>query len=282
MSYHLSTEVISSKTKFFDVRLKELWHYRDLIGMFVKRDLAATYKQSLLGPLWFFIQPILTSVTFLFVFKKFAGISTNGLPGIVFYLSGITIWNYFAECFTKTATVFKDHSSLFGKVYFPRLIVPLSITISSLIRFGIQFLMFVSVAFYFSFFTNASIHANINVLFTPVLLFIMAGFALGSGMIISALTVKYRDLSYLITFGVQLLMFGTPVIYSVETIDPHYKRIVLLNPLSPIVEAFRFVYLGTGDFSIPNIMYSFIWMTGLFITGVIIFTKVEKTSMDTV
>ncbi len=282
MQQQIVTEVINSNNSFFDWKLKEVWKYRDLIGMFVKRDLTATYKQSVLGPLWFFIQPMLTAITFMFVFGKFAGVSTNGMPKLLFYLAGITIWNYFSECFTKTATVLKDYASLFGKVYFPRLIVPLAITISALIRFGIQFLLFIVIELYFGFKANSIISPNAAILLTPFLLVLMAGFALGAGLLISAITTKYRDFSYLITFGVQLFMFATPVIYSVQTIDPAYKNIVLLNPLSPIVEAFRYAYLGTGYFSYPLLMYSFLWMLFLLFVGIIAFNRVEKTFMDTV
>ncbi len=282
MQQQMVTEVIDSRNSFFDWKLKEVWSYRDLIGMFVKRDLTATYKQSVLGPLWFFIQPMLTAITFMFVFGKFAGVSTNGMPKLLFYLAGITIWNYFSECFTKTATVLKDYAALFGKVYFPRLIVPLAITISALVRFGIQFLLFIVFELYFSFKENSVIHPNATILLTPFLLILMAGFALGAGLLISAVTTKYRDFSYLITFGVQLFMFATPVIYSVQTIDPAYKTIVLLNPLSPIVEAFRYAYLGTGYFSYPLLMYSFLWMLFLLFIGIIAFNRVEKTFMDTV
>lgn len=280
MSVTTITEVIKADAGIFDLRLKELWKYRDLIYMFVKREFAATYKQTILGPLWFFIQPLLTAVTFLFVFKKFAGVSTNGLPGILFYLSGITIWNYFSECFSKTATVLKDHSALFGKVYFPRLIVPISITISALIRFGIQYFLFIAFLIYYSF--VYVLQPNWYILLTPVLLILMAGYALGAGLLFSALTTKYRDLSYLITFGVQLLMFATPVIYSVDTINIAYKKYVLLNPLTPILEAFRFAYLGSGYLSMMSLLYSFGWMIVLLFFGIIYFTKKEQTFADTI
>lgn len=275
-------EVIDSKVRWFDWRLIEVWRYRDLIVMFVKRDLATTYKQSVLGPLWFFIQPLLTAITFTLVFGKFSGISTAGVPKLVFYLSGITIWGYFSECFSKTATVLKDHSALFGKVYFPRLIIPLSVCISALIRFAIQFILFVMYVLYYSSDKGSTVSPNLFILLTPILIVLMAGIGLGAGIIISSVTTKYRDLSYLISFGVQLLMFATPVIYSVNTIDPNYKDIVLLNPLSPIVETFRYAYLGTGSFSIQSLLYSFSWMIILLFVGITVFSRVEKTFMDTV
>jgi lipopolysaccharide transport system permease protein len=277
----MSVERIDSKTRLFDLKLNEIWQYRDLVIMFVKRDLAATYKQSILGPIWFFIQPLLTAITYTFIFGKVAGISTDGLPKIIFYLAGITIWSYFSECFTKTATVLKDNSALFGKVYFPRLILPLSICISALTRFGIQFLLFSGYVLYYTLIKH-EIHPNLVVFATPFLLVLIAGFGLGGGILISSLTTRYRDLSYLITFGVQLLMFATPIIYTVDKIDPAYRKILMLNPLSPIVETFRYAYLGLGNFSILSLMYSFFTMIILLFTGIVVFNKVQKTFMDTI
>jgi lipopolysaccharide transport system permease protein len=277
----MSVERIDSKTRLFDLKLNEIWQYRDLVIMFVKRDLAATYKQSILGPIWFFIQPLLTAITYTFIFGKVAGISTDGLPKIIFYLAGITIWSYFSECFTKTATVLKDNSALFGKVYFPRLILPLSICISALTRFGIQFLLFSGYVLYYTLIKHA-IQPNLVVFATPFLLVLIAGFGLGGGILISSLTTRYRDLSYLITFGVQLLMFATPIIYTVDKIDPAYRKILMLNPLSPIIETFRYAFLGIGNFSLGSLMYSFFWMIVLLFTGIIVFNKVQKTFMDTI
>jgi len=272
---------IDSKNRWFDLKLNEIWNYRDLVFMFVKRDLAATYKQSILGPLWFFIQPLLTALTYAFIFGKVAALSTNGLPKIIFYLSGVTIWSYFSECFTKTATVFKDYSALFGKVYFPRLIVPLSICISGLTRFAIQFLLFCGYVIYYAI-VEQQIQPNIVILATPLLLIMIAGFGLGGGILISSMTTRYRDLSYLITFGVQLLMFATPVIYTVDKIDPVYRRIIMLNPLSPIIETFRYAYLGIGDFSLGSLLYSFLFMVILLLTGILVFNKVQHSFMDTI
>jgi lipopolysaccharide transport system permease protein len=277
----MSVERIDSKTRLFDLKFKEIWQYRDLVIMFVRRDLAATYKQSILGPLWFFIQPLLTAITYTFIFGKVAGISTDGLPKIIFYLAGITIWSYFSECFTKTATVLKDNSALFGKVYFPRLILPLSICISALTRFGIQFLLFTGYVLYYTLIKH-EIQPNLVVFATPFLLVLIAGFGLGGGILISSLTIRYRDLSYLITFGVQLLMFATPIIYTVDKIDPAYRKILMLNPLSPIIETFRYAFLGIGNFSLGSLMYSFFWMIVLLFTGIIVFNKVQKTFMDTI
>jgi lipopolysaccharide transport system permease protein len=277
----MSVERIDSKTRLFDLKFKEIWQYRDLVIMFVRRDLAATYKQSILGPLWFFIQPLLTALTYTFIFGKVAGISTDGLPKIIFYLAGITIWSFFSECFTKTATVLKDNSALFGKVYFPRLILPLSICISALTRFGIQFLLFSGYVLYYTF-VEHTIKPNLVVFATPFLLVLIAGFGLGGGILISSLTTRYRDLSYLITFGVQLLMFATPIIYTVDKIDPAYRKILMFNPLSPIIETFRYAYLGIGNFSLGSLVYSFFWMIVLLFTGILVFNKVQKTFMDTI
>lgn len=277
----MSVERIDSKTRLFDLKLKEIWQYRDLVIMFVRRDLAATYKQSILGPLWFFIQPLLTAITYTFIFGKVAGISTDGLPKIIFYLAGITIWSFFSECFTKTATVLKDNSALFGKVYFPRLILPLSICISALTRFGIQFLLFSGYVLYYTFVEHA-IKPNLVVVATPFLLVLIAGFGLGGGLLISSLTTRFRDLSYLITFGVQLLMFATPIIYTVDKIDPAYRKILMYNPLSPIIETFRYSFLGIGNFSLGSLVYSFFWMIVLLFTGILVFNKVQKTFMDTI
>lgn len=276
------TEIIEPKRSLFDLRLKEVWNYRDLLVMWVKRDFAATYKQTILGPLWFFIQPLLTAMMFLIVFGKFAGLSTDGMPKILFYLAGITIWNYFSEGLTKTATVFKDNANVFGKVYFPRLIMPLSIVASGLVRFGIQFLLFLGVMAYFLVKGGSGVQPNAYILLTPFLLLLMAGFALGFGMIISALTTKYRDLIFLLTFGIQLFMYATPVIYPVSSLAAEYRPYVLANPISAIVETFRYAYLGSGRFSWEALGYSSGFMVVVLLLGTLIFNKVEQTFMDTV
>lgn len=276
------TEVIEPRHALLDWRLKEAWHYRDLLFMFVKRDFVATYKQTILGPLWFFVQPVLTTIMFTIIFGRFAGMSSDNLPKIVFYFSGITIWNYFSETFNKTSTVFKDHSHLFGKVYFPRILMPLSIIVSGLVRFFIQFILFIAIVLYYTWQPGSNVHPNMYILLTPFLLLLMAGFALGAGMIISAFTTKYRDLTFLLSFGVQLLMYATPVIYSVNTLPEKYKAYSLANPLSSIVETFRYAYLGSGHISFAALAYSTAWMLGLLFFGILIFNKVEKTFMDTV
>ena len=276
------TEIIEPKKKLFDLRLKEAWYYRDLLVLWVKRDFTATYKQTILGPIWIFLQPLLMTLMFTLVFGRFANLSTDGLPKILFYLAGVTIWNYFSESFTKTATVFKDNANLFGKVYFPRIIMPLSIVSSNLIRFIIQFSLFVGFIFYYRLQGNNHVNPNLMILLTPMLLFIMAGFALGAGMIISSVTTKYRDLAFLLTFGVQLLMYATPVIYPVNALPEKYRIFVLANPIAPVVETFRYAFLGSGAFSWSALMYSFGAMSLLLFAGVVIFNRVEKNFMDTV
>jgi lipopolysaccharide transport system permease protein len=276
------TEVIEPSSSLFDFKLKEVWNYRDLLRMFVRRDFVATYKQTILGPLWFFIQPIFTTITFTIVFGNFAGISSDGQPRMVFYMAGLTLWNYFSECFTKASTVFTTNANIFGKVYFPRLIMPLTIVVSNLIKFAIQYLLFLVLYGYYLFNGNKSIQPNSIILLTPLLLFLMAGISLGAGMIFSAMTTKYKDLTFLLSFGIQLLMYATPVIYPLGSIPDQYKTYILLNPLSAVIETFRFGYLGTGTFSWSALGYSAIFMVLLLLSGITIFNKVERSFMDTV
>jgi len=275
------SEIIKPQISLFDLKLKEVWHYKDLLFMFVRRDFVATYKQTILGPLWFFIQPLLTTFTFMVVFGTIAGISTDGIPMMVFYMSGITLWNYFSECLNKTSTVFRDNANIFGKVYFPRLIMPLSIVVSNLVRLGIQMLLFLGVWGYYLFEGNA-LHPNWMLLLIPYLIFLMAVIGLGAGMLISALTTKYRDLVFLLSFGVQLLMYATPVIYSMNTIPAKYAWIIHANPLSAIIETFRYAFTGSGMFSWYALLYSSISAMLLLIFGTLVFNKVEKSFMDTV
>jgi len=274
------TEEITPIHSIFDLRLGELWRYRDLLFMFVKRDFVATYKQTIMGPLWFFIQPLLTTFTFMVIFGNIAKISTDGLPQMVFYMSGITLWNYFSECLNKTATVFKDNANIFGKVYFPRLIMPLSIVVSNLVRFGIQFSLFIAIWGWYLF--KGQVHPNSFLLLTPVLILLMALIGLGAGMLISALTTKYRDLIFLLTFGTQLLMYATPVIYPMSKLPEKYAWLIKANPLSGIVETFRYAFTGTGEFSWISIGYSTGFALVLLLIGTLVFNKVEKSFMDTV
>jgi len=275
------TEIIEPKTKLLDLRLSELWRYRDLILMFVRRDFVANYKQTILGPIWFFLQPLLTSFTYILIFGRVAGLSTDGLPMMLFYLAGITIWNYFSETLTKTATVFKDNAQMLGKVYFPRLTLPFSIVLANLVRFAIQFFLFLIVFLYYLL-QSDKVHPNYFILLAPVLVLMMGLLALGSGMIISALTTKYKDLIFLLTFGIQLLMFATPVIYPLSSLPEKYQWIIILNPVTAIVETFRYGFLGSGTFSWLQLGYSAGVTLFILAIGTIVFNRVEKGFTDTV
>jgi lipopolysaccharide transport system permease protein len=276
------TEVIKPRRSLFDLRLKDVWEYRDLLRMFVRRDFLASYKQTLLGPLWFFIQPILTTIMFTFVFGRVARIQTGDQPQILFYLGGLTIWNYFAEGFNRTSSVFTANAGIFGKVYFPRLITPLSIIVSGLMKFAVQLSLFLAIWIYYLITKPASLQPNTTMLLVPLLVLLMAGYALGIGMIVSSLTTKYRDLSNLISFGVTLLMYATPIIYPISFVPEKYRWLVQLNPLAPIIETFRHAFLGGGTFSWPALAYSSVVMFLLLVSGVLVFNKVERTFMDTV
>jgi len=275
------TMVIKPKRNLFDVKLKEVWAYRDLIALFVRRDFVAKYKQTILGPLWFIIQPLLTTLMYTVVFGNIAGISTDGLPKMLFYMSGITAWNYFAESLKATSNTFVANAAIFGKVYFPRLALPISTVISGLIQFFIQFLFLIAFMIYFGL-TGAEFTPNIYVLIIPVLILLMAGLGLGLGIIISSLTTKYRDLTNLVAFGVQLFMFATPVIYPVSSLPEKYQMIILANPITPIVETFRFALLGSGTFNPMHLLYSFGFMIVALGVGVVLFNKIEQSFMDTV
>ncbi|MBK8599675.1 MAG: ABC transporter permease [Flavobacterium sp.] len=273
--------VIKGHTSLFDLKFNDVWRYRDLLWMFVKRDFVSFYKQTVLGPLWFFIQPLFTTIVFTFVFGNLAKISTDGLPQQLFYLSGITAWNYFSDCLTKTSTVFRDNASIFGKVYFPRLIMPLSIVVSNLVRFMVQLLLLVLMMIYFGF-QGANFQVTYTIIFFPFLVVLMALLGLGLGLIITAMTTKYRDLTFLVSFGVQLLMYGTTVIYPLSAAPAKYKSIIELNPMTGIIEAFRFAFLGKGEFSVWSIGYSVLVTLVVLFLGVIIFNKTEKNFVDTI
>lgn len=275
------TEEIQSENSLFSVNVKEVWHYRDLLLLLVKRDFITFYKQTILGPIWFFIQPLLTMLVYIILFGQIAKINISGLPQMAFYLSGITIWNYFSESLTKISTVFKDNSTIFGKIYFPRLIMPLSIVLSALMKFVVQFSLFILVVLYFSI-VQKTIHPNIWIVATPFLILLMAIFALGIGMIFSALTTKYKDLSFLLTFGIQLFMYATPVVYPISAIPESLKWLANSNPLSCIFECFRYGYLGYGTFEVSDLVRSSTIIILLFMIGVITFNRVEKSFMDTV
>lgn len=272
---------IKPKTGWFDINLKELFQYKDLIIMFVKRDFKTLYKQTILGPLWIIINPLLTTIMFTIVFGNIANISTDGMPQIVFYMLGTTVWTYFSTCLTKTSTTFTGNAAIFGKVYFPRLVTPISTVISGLINFAVQFAMFLGFAIYY-YISGAPIHPNIYILITPLLLLQLACLSLGFGIIISSLTTKYRDLAVLVTFGVQLWMYATPVVYPASQIGGKLKTLMMLNPVSPIVESFRYAFLGSGSIPWNFLGISVVTTLVVLFIGVVLFSRVEKTFMDTV
>jgi lipopolysaccharide transport system permease protein len=275
---------ITPKNKFFSLNLKEVWQYRDLLMLFVKRDVVTVYKQTILGPLWYLIQPLFTSITFTIIFNKVAGIETGVVPPFLFNLAGIMVWNYFTACLTDTSDTFKKNAAIFGKVYFPRVIMPISTVISNLLKFGIQFLIFV--AFYiFYYLQGAAISLNGALLFFPLLIALMGILGLGLGMLISAMVTKYRDLSYLIGFGVQLLMYLSAVMYPMALIQdkmPDYAWLVHYNPLAYIIETTRYMLLGVGTVSVWGLVYTAGVTFGLFFIGLLVFNKTEKSFIDTV
>lgn len=274
------SQEIAPNNSLFSLNLKEVWQYRDLILLLVKRDFVTYFKQTILGPIWFFVNPIFTTIIYTFVFGNIAGISTDGAPQAVFYLSGVIMWNYFSTSLTATANVFTSNASIFGKVYFPRLIMPLSIVVSNLMQFGVQFLLFAALVIFYT--IAGDIQPNMWILMTPVLIVLMAGFALGAGMILSSLTTKYKDVSMLLAFGVQLFMYATPVIYPISAMPEKLKPYVALNPLTGIFECFKYAYLGVGDFSGGMLLYSTIFIAVLLMIGTLIFNKVQRGFMDTI
>lgn len=275
------TTVIQPKGKWFDLHLQDLWRYRDLIMLFVRRDFVAQYKQTILGPAWYLIQPLFTSGVFTIVFGKFAGLPTDGLPQFVFYMAGNVLWGYFSKALTSTSSTFTANAQLFGKVYFPRLAVPIGILISSFISFGIQLFLFLGFMAYFAL-KGASIHPNGWLLMFPFLLIMMAGLGLGFGIIVSSATTKYRDLQQLVQFGTSLLMYATPIIYPLSSVPEKWQWLVLANPMTPIVETFRYGFLGAGTVSLWHLAYSAAFTIVLLPLGILIFNRVERTFMDTV
>ncbi len=274
------TETIESSHSLFDLKLGEVWRYKDLVYMFVKRDFVSGFKQTILGPAWFFISPIFTTLVYLVVFGGIAKIPTDGIPQILFYLSGITLWNYFSSCLLGTSSVFTSNAAIFGKVYFPRLVMPLTIVISNLMKFGVQFLLFFIAWIYYL--AKGEIQPTIWILATPLLILLMAAFALGTGMIFSSLTTKYRDLQMLLNFGVSLLMYATPVIYPLSVLSGVWKKLAVYNPLTGIFECFKYGWLGSGDFSPLLLVISSVIILIILAVGTLIFNKVEKGFMDTV
>ncbi|HYO47094.1 MAG TPA: ABC transporter permease [Gemmatimonadota bacterium] len=275
------TTVIRPKGRWLDLRLGELWQYRYLVLLLVRRDFVAQYKQTILGPLWHIVQPLLTTLTFTVVFGRIARIPTDSLPPFLFYFAGSIVWAYFSTNFTKTSNTFISNVNIFGKVYFPRLAVPVSLLGSSLIGFSVQFVIFLLFLAYFSI-QGAPVSPNLWILATPVLLALMAGLGLGGGIILSAITTRYRDLANLVTFGVSLLMYLTPVVYPLSAVPKRYRLLVSANPLTPIVEGFRFAFLGAGSVGPGDLAYSAIWTIVILLVGVLIFNRVERTFMDTV
>lgn len=273
---------IKAKTNLFDLQLQEVWHYRDLMWLFVKRDFVAQFKQTILGPAWHVIQPILTTLMFLLVFGKIAKIPTDGIAPAAFYLAGLTIWNYFSACLTATSSTFTANASIFGKVYFPRIVIPLSVVMSNMVKFAIQFMLLVAVIVYYHF-NGYPFHFSLKLFFIPFILVLMAGISLGIGVIISSITTKYRDFSILLGFAVQLLMYATPVIYPLSYLKgTSYKWIIDLNPISSVVESFKFVIFGKGLVEPYSLLYSVVFMFCSLFFGYLIFNKVEKSFMDTV
>ncbi|MFC1462251.1 ABC transporter permease [Verrucomicrobiota bacterium] len=272
---------IRPEQSLLDPRLGELWRYRDLVLLFVWRDFVAVYKQTVLGPLWYVVQAVLTTLVFTVIFGKVAKLSTDGLPQFLFYMSGVVLWRYFAECLTRTSTTFTTNAHIFGKVYFPRLSVPVSVVISSLVAFAIQFGLFLGFMAYF-YCRGAAVRPGVLILLTPVLLLIMAGLGLGGGIVISSITTRYRDFQYLVRFGVQLLMYATPVIYPVSALPARFRWVALVNPMAPVIETFRYAYLGAGTCRAWHLVYSGVFMVSILAIGIMMFNRIERTFMDTV
>jgi len=275
------TEEIKADHRLLSFNWKELLRFRDLLWILVKRDYTTYYKQTVLGPVWFFIQPVLTVIIYIILFSRIAKLSTDGMPPLAFYLSGIVLWNYFSETLTKTSSVFRENANVFGKVYFPRLIMPLTVVVSGLLKFGIQFILLVGVVVYYS--LHGEIEPNfIYILLFPFLVLMMALFAMGTGLIFSSLTTKYRDLAFLLVFGIQLFMYVTPVVYPVSAVPKFLSHILQWNPLTAIFEMFRFTFLGEGSANFHSLLNSAVIILILLFSGIIIFNKVEKDFMDSV
>lgn len=275
------TTVIKPRSSLFELNLRDLWKYRDLIKMFIRRDFVTFYKQTILGPLWFVIQPIFTAGMFTFIFGSVAQIPTDGIPHMLFYLAGIINWNYFSGCLTSTSDTFVANAGVFGKVYFPRLTVPVSVVITNMIRYLIQYVIFIIVLGIFMY-RGTPLNLGWTIALTPVLLLYMALMSLGFGIWISSLTTKYRDLRFALPFFVQLWMYATPVVYPLSLIPEKYKMIIALNPMVPVVELFRYAYLGAGTINQQYIFMSISFTLFILVTGIILFNRIEKTFMDTV
>lgn len=275
------TMIIRPQHDWWNLHLDDLWRYRDLIQLLVRRDYVTYYKQTILGPLWYIIQPVLTTIVFTVVFGNIAKLSTDGLPPFLFYMAGNTVWSYFSVCLVSTSNTFTANANIFGKVYFPRLSIPISVVLSNLISFAIRFVLFLLFIAYFML-VGSDIHPNGWILSLPLLALLMALLGLGLGIIVSSLTTKYRDLQQLVGFGVQLLMYATPVIYPLSTIKGGWRWMILANPMTPIVEVFRLAFLGVSDIAPVWLLYSVVFAVLIFLTGVLIFNHAETTFMDTV
>lgn len=282
MSHEMRHTHISSKQRWFDLHLKELWQYRDLIRMFVKKDFALMYKQTILGPAWIFLNPLLTTIIYTVVFGNIANLSTDGTPKLLFYMTGNALWSFFAQCINKTANTFRENAGIFGKVYFPRLTKPIATVLSAGIHFLVQMIMVLG--FWCYYLAKDAIHPHwCSLLGLPVILFIMSFMALGCGIIVSSLTTKYRDLSIVVTFGVSLWMYATPVVYPLSTASSGWMRTLLMcNPMTHLMEWFRYMLLGEGSLSLPGLLWSAGFSILVFLAGMLLFYKVEKTFMDTV
>lgn len=276
------TLIIRPQQKLWSVDFKEIWRYRDLIALFVKRNIVVQYKQTILGPLWYIIQPVLTVIMNMVVFGGIAGMSTDGVPQILFYLAGNVCWFYFSDCLNQTSKTFTDNQAMFGKVYFPRMVVPISTVLSNLLRFGIQIGLFVVLYLYY-FYAGTSVSPNSYLLLFPVFIILLAGLGLGFGILVSSMTTKYRDLTILFTFIVQLWMYATPIVYPLSMVpEGKLRMLILANPMTPVIEAFKYATLGQGYFSWEALGYSFAFMTVLLVVGIVVFNKVQRSFMDTV
>ncbi len=276
------TLIIRPQQKLWSVDFKEIWRYRDLIALFVKRNIVIQYKQTILGPLWYIIQPVLTVIMNMVVFGGIAGMSTDGVPQILFYLAGNVCWFYFSDCLNQTSKTFTDNQAMFGKVYFPRMVVPISTVLSNLLRFGIQIGLFVVLYLYY-FYAGTSVSPNSYLLLFPVFVILLAGLGLGFGILVSSMTTKYRDLTILFTFIVQLWMYATPIVYPLSMVpEGKLRMLILANPMTPVIEAFKYATLGHGYFSWTALGYSFAFMTVLLVVGIVVFNKVQRSFMDTV
>jgi lipopolysaccharide transport system permease protein len=274
---------IKPKVGLLNINFAEVWRYRDLIMLFVRRDLVSAYKQTILGPLWFVLQPAFSTITFTIVFSRIAGISTSGVPPVLFYLSGLVVWNYFSSSLQKTSSSLVANAGIFGKVYFPRLAVPISGVISNLVTFGVQLVLFLAVYFYYLATQPETIQPHFEVfILLPVLLLMIALLGMGLGLIVSSLTTRFRDLQFFLGFGVQLLMYATPIVYPLSIVPENFRVLALLNPMTPLIELFRYAVLGAGMFSWTLLGISACFTCAIVFIGVLAYNQVERTFMDTV